>query len=1106
MSAAGDAAQDLITSYNNKISKVAPGAVGIQLGLMAALGVAALCAFSILRPKNSVVYQPKVKYAADEKRPPKIGKGLWDWIAPVWKTKEDELMATIGLDAVAYLRFLRMCRNIFLAVAILCCAILLPINLVYNLRNVDSQDRNYLIALTMSKVKGNWLWAHVVATYVLTGIVFFFLWTNWRAIVRLRWQWFRSPAYQDMLHARSLLITQVKKQYQTDEGLAQLLTSLNIPYPTSAVHIGRRVGALPALIEKHNEAVKELEEVLTRYFKNPDRLPTNRPTKRIGGWLGMGGHKVDSIDYLTQKITQLDQRVHLARSQINERKAENYGFASFESVPFAHIVAKKLRGKRRHNAHFDLAPQPNDIQWSNLTLSDAARTKNKFFGGILLVLLCGFYTIPLVAVALLANLSALSAYVDFIDKWVSDYPTLFSAFVGIVPPVLTLVLQMILPMIIRWISGLQGATTHSQADRLLLARLSAFLFITQFIIFSLLGVVVQIISTVVIDLTGEKKSTDEVLDYLATIPDKLQNTYMIQSNYWLTVFPLRGASCLFDLAQIVSLLLVWFRTRMFGRTPREIREWTKPPIFDFPVYLSNHLLIVAVALVYAPIAPLVALFGAGVFAVSSWVYKYQLMYVSVTRSETGGRLWNVACNRILMALLLMHIFMAVSIGLQSEWFYAIALAPPFVSVMIFKIILDRKFDDRFRWYIPSETEMAEVHMHHADARKNRLQKRFGHDALSEPLYTPMLHKSVQHLLPTIYSGRIGQTQGKVEGVSGKVEQNTAGGLTFALMEAHDLEVDRNAWLRHRAEDEMTVTTSADLAGRRTPGPGSVAGDDYFNARRAEYLKHGADMSRSNTSFIPSTPDEELLPLELQRMPTYQDGSDAVFNRVGTPNESTENLIQPVYPPQYSSPPSMRGSPAMGHRPNFSQTSLGSFASGGGYSGDIGTGGHPLEMAQHGVSGGPRAPSRQSNNNAGTMYAPLRGGPVHGHSSSQDSQQWRPQHYPNQSMQSQASSQEYGSPRRMASPPQSQPMSRPGSRNQHHPAYPPISSAGAYATAAAAYDRGMARTPPAEEALATPMQARIGLGVSSPYAPLNPDGSTENLPGALDPQRQQQGRR
>lgn len=111
MSQAGDATVDLINSFNEKISKVAPGAVGIQLGLMAAVGVACLCAFSVLRPNNSVVYQPKVKYATDEKRPPKIGKGLFDWVAPVLQVGEQEMMRLIGLDAVAYLRFLRMCRN-----------------------------------------------------------------------------------------------------------------------------------------------------------------------------------------------------------------------------------------------------------------------------------------------------------------------------------------------------------------------------------------------------------------------------------------------------------------------------------------------------------------------------------------------------------------------------------------------------------------------------------------------------------------------------------------------------------------------------------------------------------------------------------------------------------------------------------------------------------------------------------------------------------------------------------------------------------------------------------------------------------------------------------
>ncbi len=43
-----------------------------------------------------------------------------------------------------------------------------------------------------------------------------------------------------------------------------------------------------------------------------------------------------------------------------------------------------------------------------------------------------------------------------------------------------------------------------------------------------------------------------------------------------------------------------------------------------------------VGLVFAPLAPLVVLAAAIIFWVSSWVYKYQLMFVYVARVETGG--------------------------------------------------------------------------------------------------------------------------------------------------------------------------------------------------------------------------------------------------------------------------------------------------------------------------------------------------------------------------------------------------------------------------------------------------------------------------------------
>lgn len=45
---------------------------------------------------------------------------------------------------------------------------------------------------------------------------------------------------------------------------------------------------------------------------------------------------------------------------------------------------------------------------------------------------------------------------------------------------------------------------------------------------------------------------------------------------------------------------------------------------------------VAVGLVFAPLAPLVAAAAAVVFFISSFVYKYQLMFVYVSKVESGG--------------------------------------------------------------------------------------------------------------------------------------------------------------------------------------------------------------------------------------------------------------------------------------------------------------------------------------------------------------------------------------------------------------------------------------------------------------------------------------
>lgn len=213
-------------------------------------------------------------------------------------TKEPELVDKIGLDAAMFLRFLRMMRWLFTSIAFLTCAALIPVNVTYNLRNVKPKDRDALSMLTIRDVSGNLLFVHVAATYGICGLVMGFVWYHWKVVIRLRAQWFRSPEYTQSFYARTLMVNDVPRQFQTDEGIKAIFEATQAPYPTTSVHIGRAVGKLPELIEFHNQAVRELEQALVKYLKG-GRIAKRRPMIRIGGFWGMGGSKQDAIDYYT---------------------------------------------------------------------------------------------------------------------------------------------------------------------------------------------------------------------------------------------------------------------------------------------------------------------------------------------------------------------------------------------------------------------------------------------------------------------------------------------------------------------------------------------------------------------------------------------------------------------------------------------------------------------------------------------------------------------------------------------------------------------------------------------------------------------------------------
>jgi hypothetical protein len=125
------------------------------------------------------------------------------------------------------------------------------------------------------------------------------------------------------------------------------------------------------------------------------------------------------------KLKRTEAAIEEYRSQIDTRKAENYGFASMAAVSYAHVVAKMLRNKHPKGTNIELAPNPKDIVshyiheltvsclrnaapqiWDNITKSDAELAHKRLIGICWLFAVCFINTVPLLVISVLANLGS----------------------------------------------------------------------------------------------------------------------------------------------------------------------------------------------------------------------------------------------------------------------------------------------------------------------------------------------------------------------------------------------------------------------------------------------------------------------------------------------------------------------------------------------------------------------------------------------------------------------------------------------------------------------------------------------------------------------------
>ena len=119
------------------------------------------------------------------------------------------------MDAVVFLRFTRMIRNIFLILTPLGLVIILPVVLSsgggpaakVKRQITGTKDITKFIRMTPQFSNGPRFWAYTFVAYLFDAIICFFIYWNYRKVTELRRRYLKSPEYMSSLHSRTLMVS-----------------------------------------------------------------------------------------------------------------------------------------------------------------------------------------------------------------------------------------------------------------------------------------------------------------------------------------------------------------------------------------------------------------------------------------------------------------------------------------------------------------------------------------------------------------------------------------------------------------------------------------------------------------------------------------------------------------------------------------------------------------------------------------------------------------------------------------------------------------------------------------------------------------------------------
>ncbi|OBT96739.1 hypothetical protein VE01_04090 [Pseudogymnoascus verrucosus] len=227
-------------------------------GLLATLvpvivyAVVCLLIFWGCRTRYPRVYSPRSILSSLEphERPKKLPSGWFNWLKPLFKTPDLDVLHKSSIDGFLFLRFLRILCTICIVGACITWPVLFPLHIL------GGGGGSQLDALTFGNVKKpSWYFVHAFLAWIFFGFILYMISRECVYYINLRQAYLLSPYYAKRLSSRTVLFTCVPEQFRDEARLKKLFgdSVKNVWIPTYS-------GDLDDLVKERNQTALRLED------------------------------------------------------------------------------------------------------------------------------------------------------------------------------------------------------------------------------------------------------------------------------------------------------------------------------------------------------------------------------------------------------------------------------------------------------------------------------------------------------------------------------------------------------------------------------------------------------------------------------------------------------------------------------------------------------------------------------------------------------------------------------------------------------------------------------------------------------------------------------